>query len=102
MGGLHAHTLARLGIGHFRLADFDIFALANFNRQIGATVETVGKSKAEVTAAMGTIEGVLDVHDLHIWSLGSQTHALSCHVKIDDVPPSASDSILERRSLWAS
>ena len=45
---------------------------------------------------MGSVEGVLGVHDLHIWSLGSSTHALSCHVLIADVPPSASDSILQR------
>jgi cobalt-zinc-cadmium efflux system protein len=50
----------------------------------------------DVTAAMRAIEGVLDVHDLHIWSLGSSTHALSCHVRIADVPPSASAAILER------
>ena len=48
----------------------------------------------DVAVAMRDIDGVLDVHDLHIWSLGSSTHALSCHVLIDDVPPSASDSIL--------
>lgn len=52
VGGLHAHTLARLGVGRFRLADFDTFSVANFNRQIGATVETVGRKKAEVTSAM--------------------------------------------------
>jgi cobalt-zinc-cadmium efflux system protein len=39
---------------------------------------------------------VLDVHDLHIWSLGSSTHALSCHVLIQDVPPSESEVILRR------
>ena len=50
----------------------------------------------EATAAMRAIEGVLDVHDLHIWSLGSSTHALSCHVLIVDVPPSASDAVLQR------
>lgn len=44
--------------------------------------------------AMRTVGGVLDVHDLHIWSLGSSTHALSCHVLIEDVPPSSSDAIL--------
>lgn len=54
---------------------------------------------ADVTLAMGSVEGVLGVHDLHIWSLGSSTHALSCHVLIEDVPPSASDTIL--RSLNA-
>jgi cobalt-zinc-cadmium efflux system protein len=48
----------------------------------------------DVTSAMRAIPGVLDVHDLHIWSLGSSTHALSCHVLIEDVPPSASDAIL--------
>ncbi|HKD77631.1 MAG TPA: cation diffusion facilitator family transporter, partial [Ktedonobacterales bacterium] len=46
----------------------------------------------DVAEAMGAVEGVMGVHDLHIWSLGSQTHALSCHVKIEDVPPSASDA----------
>jgi cobalt-zinc-cadmium efflux system protein len=49
-----------------------------------------------VTEAMGRIEGVLDVHDLHIWSLGSSTHALSSHVLIEDMPPSASECILKR------
>jgi cobalt-zinc-cadmium efflux system protein len=50
----------------------------------------------DVAAGMRAVDGVLDVHDLHIWSLGSSTHALSCHVLIEDVPPSASDCILRR------
>ena len=50
----------------------------------------------EVVSGMRAIEGVLDVHDLHIWSLGSSTHALSCHVLIEDVPLSVSDAILQR------
>jgi cobalt-zinc-cadmium efflux system protein len=49
-----------------------------------------------VTKAMGAVDGVLEVHDLHIWSLGSNTHALSSHVLIDDMPPSASERILKR------
>ena len=49
---------------------------------------------AAVEQAMGSVQGVLGVHDLHIWSLGSSTHALSCHVLIEDVPPSESDTIL--------
>lgn len=52
VGGLHAHTLARLGIGRFRITDADTFSLANINRQIGATAQTIGKSKVEVTAEM--------------------------------------------------
>lgn len=49
-----------------------------------------------VTEAMRNVPGVLEVHDLHIWSLGSSAHALSCHVLIEDMPPSSSDSILRR------
>jgi cobalt-zinc-cadmium efflux system protein len=48
----------------------------------------------EVTLAIRGVDGVLDVHDLHIWSLGSTSSALSCHVLIEDMPPSRSDSIL--------
>jgi cobalt-zinc-cadmium efflux system protein len=48
----------------------------------------------KVTAAMRGVPSVLDIHDLHIWSLGSSTHALSCHVLIEDLPLSESDSIL--------
>ena len=40
------------------------------------------------------ISGVNDVHDLHVWSLGSESHALSCHISIADIPPSASERIL--------
>lgn len=47
-GGAQAHALARMGIGAFNLADFDTFELINFNRQIGATMETIGRHKAEV------------------------------------------------------
>ena len=50
----------------------------------------------KVTNAMSAIEGVLNVHDLHIWSLGSSTHALSSHVLIDDMPPSCSNAILKK------
>jgi cobalt-zinc-cadmium efflux system protein len=56
-----------------------------------------GIDLGQVGGAMRGVTGVLGVHDLHIWSLGSNTHALSCHVLIEDVPPSCSDVIL--RSL---
>ena len=55
-----------------------------------------GIELSQVTKAMSGVEGVLDVHDLHIWSLGSHTHALSSHVLIEDMPPSASERILHR------
>ncbi len=47
------------------------------------------------------IPGVKKIHDLHVWSIGSETHALSCHVEIADIPPSESGHILQqlKRSL---
>jgi cobalt-zinc-cadmium efflux system protein len=51
-------------------------------------------SLARVSEELAGIDGVLDVHDLHVWSLGADTHALSCHICIADIPPSASERIL--------
>jgi len=47
-----------------------------------------------VEAAIREIDGVNDVHDLHVWNLGSETRALSCHISIADIPPSVSERIL--------
>lgn len=53
-----------------------------------------GLSLGQIRAGMEAVEGVLNVHDLHVWSLGSQSHALACHVQINDIPPSESNCIL--------
>ena len=53
-----------------------------------------GMELEHITAAIAGIEGVNDVHDLHVWSIGSDSHALSCHISIADIPPSASERIL--------
>lgn len=52
VGGVHLITLARLGIGAFHIADMDVFELANFNRQAGALISTLGQPKVDVMAAM--------------------------------------------------
>jgi len=52
VGGNHVLALARLGFGSFSLADLDKFELANMNRQVGATIDTLGRPKVEVTAEM--------------------------------------------------
>lgn len=52
VGGVHLLTLARLGIGNFSIADFDVFDIVNFNRQVGATMQTLGKPKIEVLSDM--------------------------------------------------
>ncbi len=53
-----------------------------------------GMKLARVETAIRGIDGVNDVHDLHVWSIGSETHALSCHIAIADIPPSVSERIL--------
>lgn len=50
VGGSHAITLARLGIGHFTITDLDTFDWPNLNRQAGAFASTMGESKIEVLA----------------------------------------------------
>src|SRR6185437_14482883 len=47
-----------------------------------------------VRSAMQSVQGVVDVHDLHIWSLGSRSHALASHVTIAEMPMSECGEIL--------
>lgn len=54
-----------------------------------------GIERKDVAKAICAVDGVIDIHDLHIWSLSSDAHALSCHALIDDMPPSESRSILD-------
>ena len=53
-----------------------------------------GMKLALVETAIRAVDGVNDVHDLHVWSIGSETSALSCHISIADIPPSVSERIL--------
>ncbi|MGH9455327.1 MAG: cation diffusion facilitator family transporter, partial [Terriglobia bacterium] len=55
-----------------------------------------GMTLGGVARAMLAVEGVREVHDIHIWSLGSQSHALSCHVQILDMPTSEAEVICEK------
>jgi cobalt-zinc-cadmium efflux system protein len=53
-----------------------------------------GMKLEKIASAIRAVEGVNDVHDLHVWSIGSESHALSCHISIADIPPSVSERIL--------
>jgi cobalt-zinc-cadmium efflux system protein len=52
-------------------------------------------SLPDLVRDMRKIEGVQDVHDLHVWSIASNMYALSCHTMIDDMPQSQSSTILQ-------
>lgn len=48
VGGSHLITLTRLGVGKFNISDLDVFELANFNRQAGASMSHLNHSKVDV------------------------------------------------------
>lgn len=47
-GGSNLIALVRQGFQKFKIADLDSYELKNFNRQYGARLDTVGRSKVEV------------------------------------------------------
>ena len=51
---------------------------------------------AELRCAVQQIQGVVNVHDLHIWSLTSHSHAMACHVQVEQMHLSESEEVLER------
>jgi cobalt-zinc-cadmium efflux system protein len=50
----------------------------------------------EVAAAVLRVERVQEVHDIHIWTLGTDLNALSCHVRVPDMHMEDSEKILDR------
>ncbi len=50
----------------------------------------------DVSAAIGTVPGVLEVHDLHIWTITTGLLALSGHVRVDDGRRADADQMLNR------
>lgn len=59
-------------------------------------------SLAHLVTDMKHIEGVKDVHDLHVWCIASGMYALSCHTLINDLPPSGSSPILQSLTTMLS
>ena len=48
VGGQYAEILARLGVSHYTICDFDEFSIENTNRQNECKVSNYGRNKAEV------------------------------------------------------
>jgi cobalt-zinc-cadmium efflux system protein len=104
-----AVLLGAVGIWYWHIAWIDpalslVIAALVFWSSLGIVRETLnillegtpaGIELPSILEEMRSVTGVLDVHDLHVWSLGSNTHALASHVTIEDIPPSASAEILE-------
>jgi len=48
----------------------------------------------EVARAILKVDGVMEVHDIHIWSLGGGATALSCHARVPDMHLDKCETIL--------
>lgn len=55
-----------------------------------------GVDSADVELQIRTLAGIEGVHDLHVWTIGSGSHALSAHLLIDPGQLLQSPQILER------
>jgi hypothetical protein len=67
IGGTIAHEFARSGVASIALADFDLYAEGNLNRQIACYADTIGRAKTEVLAeelrrigTVGRIDAIVD------------------------------------------
>lgn len=99
-GGLGGHIidqLARIGVGALRVVDGDVFEESNLNRQLLATAETLGTSKAEAAAArVKAIDPAVQVtaHPVFLTRDNARELLTGCDAVLD-----ALDSIEARRIL---
>jgi sulfur-carrier protein adenylyltransferase/sulfurtransferase len=83
VGGVHLLTLARLGVGAFTVADFDTYAMANFNRQVGATMSTLNQKKTDVMVAMA--RDINPEIDIRVFDQGLDAHNIDAFLKDGNV-----------------
>lgn len=91
MGGNVAQIMIRLGIGELRIADPQSFDLSNINRQLGAGLHTVGKSKALETARI--LRNTTDDYRLIIYPQGIEAGMIEDFVR-------GSDVIIDEIEFW--
>ena len=89
VGGYALEGLARSGINHFRLVDFDKVCLTNINRQILALESTIGRPKVEVAR-----ERVKDINpECHVETCELFVDSESVHQVLDPAPDLIIDAI---------
>lgn len=102
-GWFLADPLISVGIGVLIL----VSAVRVTRESLGIVLEFVPKNiKIEdVTGSLLSVEGVTDVHDLHVWTVTSGFVALTCHLRVDQgadtaaVLRSAADALGQRYEI---
>lgn len=102
-GGLGGHIveeLARLGVGRLVIVDPDVFDATNLNRQILASMETLGRAKVEVAAERIASINPATLVEIHRLRLGA-ANAEPLLRKVD-LAADALDSVPARLELEAA
>jgi molybdopterin/thiamine biosynthesis adenylyltransferase len=100
LGGCQATLLARAGVGFLLVADGDVFAPSNLNRQCLADLTTLGQNKAQTAAdRLRKINPALEVHPVPAYL---QAGTLVERLQQVDVALDALDSVPARRELFAA
>lgn len=97
VGSWCAEALARTGVGHIALVDFDNIDISNINRQLPATKYTIGRPKAEVLAQR--LESVCDAEIIPLQKRYSAENAAEFNLESYDIIIDAIDSVPDKAAL---
>ena len=98
VGGYVLEGLVRAGVGHIRVVDGDVFSASNMNRQILATVDTIGRNKADVAVERArSINPDIDIEAINM--LVSEETIPTILVDVPDVLADAIDTIGHKVAL---
>ncbi|MDD6308648.1 MAG: tRNA threonylcarbamoyladenosine dehydratase [Clostridia bacterium] len=89
VGSYAAEAVARCGVGHITIVDYDTVSPSNLNRQIPALIDTIGRQKVEVMAErMRAINNMAEIVSVPSFCTPENVHTLipiSCDYLIDAV-----------------
>jgi cobalt-zinc-cadmium efflux system protein len=73
-------------------------AISLVREAVDVLLETVPRSidLDGVTSAMKAVDGVREVHDLHIWTITSGMYALSAHIVVASEHPESNDALMNK------
>ena len=89
VGGYVLEGLVRAGVGHIRVVDGDVFSASNMNRQVLATMDTIGRNKADVA-----VERARSINpDVDITAINTLVSEDTIPSIMEDVPDVLADAI---------
>jgi cobalt-zinc-cadmium efflux system protein len=100
-GWLYADPLVSVLIGLFIIYSSWGIVVETVNILLEGTPK--GLDVRAMALAMQAVPGVMDVHDLHVWTIADGMNALSCHLRVSESDlPQASRVVQEVKALLAA